>query len=221
MVERVNNDQSLGDYMQEHIWKPLGIKSTTFHLQQRPDLKSRRADMSMRAADGSIQPSPTRYFPEDVVDDSGGGGLYSCAADYIKLLIALLKNDSTLLQPASIDTLFSPCLSPAAAQKYQEHWDIQKERRQINNNKFIQPDKVDYALGGMVSNTDVPGGRRAGSLSWGGLPNLSWLVDRKAGLALFYASQLLPTDDPISKQIFGMFEGAVYGGELTLHHSSK
>jgi CubicO group peptidase (beta-lactamase class C family) len=221
MVECVNNNQSLGAYMQEHIWKPLGITSTTFRLQQRPDIKCRRADMSMRAEDGSIQPSPTRHFPEDCADDYGGAGAYSCAADYIRLLTALLKNDSTLLQPASIDILFSPGLAPAAAQNLQDYWETMKEESQKDDIKIRLPDEVDYALGGMVSNVDVSGGRRAGSMSWGGLPNLSWLVDREACLALFYASQLLPPDDRISMQIFRMFEGAVYGGELVRHHSGR
>lgn len=30
MVERVNGNQRLRDYMQEHIWGPLGMKYTSF-----------------------------------------------------------------------------------------------------------------------------------------------------------------------------------------------
>jgi CubicO group peptidase (beta-lactamase class C family) len=216
MIERVNNNQPLGSYMQDHIWKPLGMTSTSFRLQERPDIKSRRADMSMRAADGSVEPSPTRYFPEDCPDDHGGGGVYSCMADYIKLLIALLRNDGTLLKPATMDTLFAPCLSSAAAKRLQDDWSVTKQESEEDDINIKVPAEVDYSLGGMVSRVDVYGGRSAGSMWWGGLPNLSWVLDRKAGIALLYGSQLLPPQDKVSKQVVRMFEGAVYGGEHQL-----
>ena len=39
MVERVNGNISLQDYMRTHIWEPLGIKDMTFHLRDREDLR--------------------------------------------------------------------------------------------------------------------------------------------------------------------------------------
>jgi CubicO group peptidase (beta-lactamase class C family) len=216
MVERVNN-QSLDSYMQTHIWQPLGMTSTTFRLQTRPDIKSRRADMSMRAANGTIVPSPTRYFPENSPDDHGGGGVYSCPADYIKILISLLKNDGTLLKPASIDLLFSPCLSPTVVKALKLARSLGNKTAETNSQPMggaAVPEEVDYALGGLVTRGHTHGFREVGSMSWGGLPNLSWVVDRKAGIALLYSSQLLPSGDQMSKAAFERFEGAVYSGEL-------
>jgi hypothetical protein len=62
----------------------------------------------------------------------------------------------------------------------------------------------------MVTLADVPGGRKVGSVSWGGLPNLSWVLDRKTSIALLYASQLMPTGDAETRNVFKKFEAVVY-----------
>jgi CubicO group peptidase (beta-lactamase class C family) len=219
MVERVTN-QTLDSYMSEHIWKPLGMNSTTFRLQERPDIKSRRADMSMRASSGAIGPSPTRFFPDDSPDDHGGAGVFSAPGDYIKVLIAVLKNDGTLLKPATTDVLFSPCLSPASTKAFRENRaaGYQAYRSGKIGSEAVKrvepPAEMNFALGGQVSEQGWRGGRAAGSLSWGGLPNLSWFIDRKTGIALLYSSQVIPPGDHASRAAFEMFEHAVYSGEL-------
>ncbi|TAQ87680.1 hypothetical protein B7494_g3972 [Chlorociboria aeruginascens] len=218
MVERVNNNQSLGSYMEEHIWKPLNMTSTTFR-PNRLDIVARRSDMTMRDAHGTLLPSPTRFFPEDTPDDHGGGGLYSCPGDYIKVLIALLKNDGTLLAPASIDALFTPCLSAAAAAELKGVRTVQNSELETKKDSWamggvVAPVDVNYALGGLFAECDAEGGRKAGTVSWGGLPNLSWAVDRVSGIAFMYASQLLPPGDKTTKEILGLFEKAIYSGEI-------
>ncbi|RFU25797.1 hypothetical protein B7463_g10540, partial [Scytalidium lignicola] len=219
MVERVNNNQSLGSYMEEHIWKPLGMKSTTFRLNERSDIVARRSDMTMREPKGTLIPSPTRFFPEDTPDDQGGGGLYSSPADYVKILIALLKNDGTLLTPESIDTLFTPYLSAAAADalrgvRFTQNQELEAEKDSWAMGGVVAPVDVNYALGGLIAERDEEGGRRAGTMSWGGLPNLSWVIDRVSGIAFFYGSQLLPAGDKASKEILGLFEKAIYSREI-------
>jgi len=195
------------------------MTSTTFRLSERPDILARRTDMTMRDANGKLIPSPTRYFPEDTADDQGGGGLYSTAGDYIKVLIALLKNDGTLLSPSGVDILFTPYLSPAAAAslkgvRTEQHLDLESEKDSWAMGGVVAPVDVDYALGGLYAEYDSEGGRKAGTMSWGGLPNLSWVVDRKSDIALMYASQLLPPGDKATKEILGLFEKAIYSGEI-------
>jgi len=226
VVERVNNGQRLGDYMQEHIWGPLGMKSTSFRLQQRQDIKDRRCDMTARLPDGSLVNSPDRVWPEHSEDDFGGGGAYSCPADYIKVLTALLKNDGTLFQkPATIDELFKPCLSPDSLMAFKQ---ILYARYPGNENGEInlalsgglpQSAGVNYAPGGLVVTAYAAGdggkkARKAGSMAWGGLPNLFWAVDRETGVALLYASQVVPPGDRTSTEIWKRFEEAVYSGEV-------
>jgi CubicO group peptidase (beta-lactamase class C family) len=210
----VNNNQPLGSFMQEHIWGPLGMASTTFRLRERPDIKSRMADMSIRADDGTVQPGPSQHHRENCPEDRGGGGACTSMSDYVKVLIALLKNDGTLLKPATIDLLFTPCLSSDAAKKLGDDWSKGRQKVDTDDIELKIAKQVNHALGGMVSETDLPGGRKAGSMWWGGLPNLIWVIDRQTGLALLYGSQLLPTHEEVSRRTFRMFEAALYGGEL-------
>jgi hypothetical protein len=74
---------------------------------------------------------------------------------------------------------------------------------------------LDYALGGMVVTADVESSdeaglrRRKGTLTWSGLPNLQWVMDREAGVGLFYATRLTPPGDKVTAEAFKLFEGAV------------
>jgi hypothetical protein len=60
------------------------------------------------------------------------------------------------------------------------------------------------ALGGMVlikASPVLP----EGTLSWGGLPNLKWFLNRKHGVAAIYASQVLPSGDKLSIDLSNAF----------------
>jgi hypothetical protein len=140
--------------------------------------------------------------------------VFSCVADYIKVLTAIVDNNGALLTPASVGLLFKSCLSAAAASALQEVRSAQIVATEGVEMAIPAPAHVSYSVGGMLTDEDVPGGRKAGSLSWGGLPNLSWVIDPESRLALFYASQLVPPGDPDSVGMVRRFEAAVYSGEL-------
>jgi hypothetical protein len=53
-------------------------------------------------------------------------------------------------------------------------------------------------------------GRKAGSLSWGGYPNLMWWIDRSGGLAGIYGSQVCPPGDPASIKLNAAWEKDMY-----------
>jgi len=221
MVERVNNNQKLGDYMQEHIWGPLGMKSTSFRIDSREDIRSRRLDMSLRHPQtGALMPSPSRFWSEKYKDDHGGAGVFSCASDYIKVLSSIIKNDGKLLKPSSIDTLFSPNLSVASKTAFNNTLFLpypSNENGEVNylfTGGIPQYADPNYAVGGFLVEKDVEGKRKKGSMAWQGYPNVYWVMDRESGLALLYASQLLPTGDKPSCEIFQKFEEAVYAGQL-------
>lgn len=57
---------------------------------------------------------------------------------------------------------------------------------------------------------DVPGRRRAGSVSWAGLGNVHYWIDPASGIAGVWATQLLPFFDPAASEAFESFERAVY-----------
>ncbi|CRG83773.1 hypothetical protein PISL3812_01129 [Talaromyces islandicus] len=219
MVERVTG-KTLGAYMEENILKPIGMNSTSFRIKERADILSRRADMALRTAEGVVVPNPTRFFSDDAPDDHGGGGLFSCPQDYVNLLVSVLKNDGTLLTPPAMDVLFTPCLSPDAIVELRKNRaTMYKTFRESKPGsaavvKVIQPDEMNYAPGGQISERGWLGGRKAGSMSWGGLPNLIWVLDRESDIALLFCTQLLPPGDAAVKAAFERFEYAVYNGEL-------
>ena len=146
--------------------------------------------------------------------------MFSCASDYIKVLSAILKNDGILLKPSSIDTLFSPNLSPASRTAFNNVLfasypsNENGEMNLIFTGGMTQYADLNYALGGYIVQKDVEGRRKKGSMAWGGMPNLFWVLDRESGLALFYASQLMPPGDKQSCEIFQKFEEAVYARQL-------
>ncbi|KAF3407121.1 Acyltransferase LovD [Talaromyces pinophilus] len=199
MIERVTN-KTLGSFMEENIWKPLKMDSTTFRLQERPDIISRRVDI--------------------VIDDQGGGGIFSCPADYAKLLISILKNDGTLLKASTMDDLFTPCLTPNGIISLREnraasYKAFRESKAGSEATKQLIPQyEMNYSVGGQISEKGWLNGRKDGSMSWSGLPNLFWVIDRETGIAFLYASQLMPPRDTISRAAFERFEYAIYNGEL-------
>jgi hypothetical protein len=56
----------------------------------------------------------------------------------------------------------------------------------------------------------VPGGRRAGSLAWGGLANCYYWADPQSGVAGLLFGQFLPFADPRMLDVFGALERGVY-----------
>lgn len=86
--------------------------------------------------------------------------------------------------------------------------------------------KKDWGLGGLLVMDDLPDGRKAGTMIWGGAPNLIWVsraltcckllanyeqwVDREAGLCGLYAGQVWPPGDAKCAVLDRKFEEAMY-----------
>lgn len=211
MVRRVNGNVKLQEYLEMKIWKPLGIRDMTFHLDQRPDLRARLSPVTRRSEDTGTLSWATHpiSYGDPVEDQFGGGGLYGTAPEYLKVLRSLCFNDGKLLQPKSLEVFFAPQLSLEAHTKLNRRLEDQRARRSLGGGTPLGVE-VDAALGGLLAVQDVPGRRRKGSMSWGGLPNLKWWIDPEAKVCGFYACQLIPAADPKSLEIFSLFEKYVY-----------
>jgi CubicO group peptidase (beta-lactamase class C family) len=86
-IVEVISGQRLGDFMNENIFTPLGMKDTGFHLP---------ANKMSRVAQGFDY--ATNSYPDYLLDaskapsmDSGGGGLFSTLADYGKFAQMILN----------------------------------------------------------------------------------------------------------------------------------
>jgi CubicO group peptidase (beta-lactamase class C family) len=211
MVEVVNGGMKLQEYFQKNIWEPLGIKEMTFHLERNEALRGRLADLSVRI---NVKPEGlgskvayTEHIIPDPVEDNLSHGLISTAGEYQKILSSMCANDGRLLKPETVDEMFKPHLSPEAQVSLVE---------QLNTGLFPQVSAtgrdVDWGLGGALHLKDAWTGRRANSMSWSGMPNCFWWIDRQAGLSGLYFSTLLPSGDKKSIDTFTAFEKTMYDG---------
>ncbi|KOC08187.1 transesterase [Aspergillus flavus AF70] len=218
LVARLNNI-SLEDYIQKNICEPLAITDLTFHLEKNDEVRSKLADFNFRSggitqfgtpadANGSISWIPGRVWPDPVVEEYGGWGVFTSGPSFLKVLASILRNDEKILRPGTVDEMFKDQLSATSKEMLNATLSIPE----INNFLGGTPLGLQktWGLGGLLVLEDHTTGQKAGSLRWAGLPNLFWWIDRKVGLCGFYASQLVPTGDPKSVEWSTVFIQDMY-----------
>lgn len=163
--------------MQEHIFAPLGMRDTGFWPSKLPHTADRLVEDTRRRDGKLVSCGP---LEEDWTMESGGGGLFSTANDYAKFLQGLLAGK--VLSDKMLDLLCEPQLN-------------EKQTRGIENFAYgfgvhgiIAPEfpkftKLQQSMGGMINVEDVPGKRRAGSISWSGSSGPRWV----SFLSFFFA----------------------------------
>lgn len=209
MVERVTG-LKLEEYFQKFIFTPLGVKNLTFHLEKQEHVRSHVTPLTKRGEDGNFTTANLDQFITDPISEArGGGGLYGDAQNFVKVLASLL--DETLLKKETIFEMFNPQLEDSDLFHRTCVEDASSEVFTVAALGSIPKEtKINFGIGGIVTLEDIAGARRSGSLSWSGLPNLYWWVDRKTGVCGCYCSQLIPPGDRDSAYLFGLFERAVY-----------
>jgi len=200
IVERLNNC-TLGEYMEKNIFTPLGMTSSTFHPENRPEIESRLVDMSARQPDGTLA-FMGRLYKYPAEHDLGGIGLYTTPNDYIKVLAALLQGGGGLLKPESVDEVFKPQVTKEIA-------DVHNQWMKVTNNMTVDCEAT-FGLSVSIAAIPYPDRRAAGTVSWGGLPCLSWWVDRETGIAATIFQQTFPPLDSVTREFGIKFEEALY-----------
>ncbi|KAG6006764.1 hypothetical protein E4U21_006749 [Claviceps maximensis] len=77
--------------------------------------------------------------------------------------------------------------------------------------EFPPGEPVNHGLGGLLNTRDVPGKRRAGSMSWAGILNSRWWLDPTTGIAAVLITNVRPSGDPVVASLYDELERAVYG----------
>ena len=165
LVEVVSG-QTLGAYLSEHIFQPLGMTQTWFTVP--PEHHARIAEPFARDPDGGVQ-MRVIDVREDAALESGGGGLASTAMDYARFLQFMLNKgelDSVrLLGPRTVDFMTTDHLG-----------DIP-----VNNgaSRSLLPPGHGFGLGFAVRKelgvAAVPGS--VGTYFWGGMAGTTFFVD--------------------------------------------
>jgi CubicO group peptidase (beta-lactamase class C family) len=165
VVEAVSG-QTLGAFLTEHIFKPLGMHETWFTVP--PEHHARIAEPFPRDPEGGIQ-MRVIDVREDAALESGGGGLASTAMDYARFLQFLLNKGELdgvrLLGPRTVDFMTADHLG-----------DIP-----INggSSTALLPAGHGFGLGFAVRRSlgvaTVPGS--VGTYFWGGMAGTTFFVD--------------------------------------------
>jgi CubicO group peptidase (beta-lactamase class C family) len=137
----------------------------------------------------------------------GGGGLYSTPRDYLKFLDCVLGVGPQILKPEGLAALLKVEIEGEAVGVLNSV--------QPNTSNVFDPHpgaKKGWTLGFVTNVGPGAHGRGADSLAWAGLGNCYYWIDRKAGAAGIFCSQLLPFADPHALDAFAAFERAVYAG---------
>ncbi|KAK1690550.1 beta-lactamase/transpeptidase-like protein [Colletotrichum godetiae] len=200
LVERLSS-MKLATYMEEHVFSPLGLRDSTLHITAKPDMRGLLAQMFLRNKEGKLAPIPSPY-PEDAQESSGGMGLITTTSDFLKVLTDLLKDNPVLLKAESVTEMFTPQFHQGTVQ-YEGLIKQESLHKQLTGDDTGCPG-VAFGLGGMVVRQDTPN-LPAKCLTWNGLPNVGWFINRERGLGAIYVSQLLPAGDPKSVELLGEF----------------
>lgn len=216
LISRLTNT-NLEAYMQERIFAPLYLKQITFHtdLPATASIKANLVRMKVRAGTSGLPVDNGRevewsgvipYEDTPIGEEWGGQGTVGSAVDYCEVLKSLLKNDGKLLERKSVDVMFTPQLSEEAKATHQAFQDAAPDIF----GSCTPGVKLDWGVGGKLFLDDEATGLRKGTLTWGGMPNLAWTIDREEGLACFYAGNLMPFGDHESKRWQQTFEREMY-----------
>ncbi|KAL6241089.1 hypothetical protein RBB50_011992 [Rhinocladiella similis] len=208
LVERVNGGISLGQFMNDNIWQPLKMESTTFHLETRPELEARCAKLTIRdPAAKTLTSRANDMIARPSKDANGGAGAFSTVADIIKLLSALLNSGQGILAPSTVAEMFTSQLTNS--NHIRDNLADPNFSMGMTTN-LPENTPVSFGIGGMIVQEAINSGRQANSMQWGGLPNISWWIDPKGGVCGIYASQMIPPTDEPSIRIKWLFEKAAY-----------
>ena len=166
LVEVISG-QTLGDYLQAHILRPLGMVDTAFHVP--PEHQDRIAEPFAHDPDGGVQMVVFNPLDRPALE-SGGGGLMSTTADYGRFLHFMLNkgelNGVRLLSPRTVDFMTADHLG------------------NIPVSGTLLPEGHGFGLGFAIRTqagvASVPGS--VGLYYWGGMAGTTFFVDPKEDL---------------------------------------
>lgn len=192
VVERLSG-QTLERFLHERIFEPLDMHDTFFSVP--PEKRHRLAsiqvwDYELNAA--VLLPDEYRRDVFDVSFFSGGGGLVSTAADYLKFCEMVrtggLYNGVRLLGPKTVRYMSADHLTP--------------ELRAVGRGEYPSDDFYpgqSMALGfGVITNPGItPSISSMGELSWGGAAGTQFWIDPEEGIIGIAMVQLMRSPWPL------------------------
>jgi CubicO group peptidase (beta-lactamase class C family) len=213
VVEAVSG-QTLGEYLAENVYGPLGMTDSTFAPTD--GQCERLLPVLSRAADGSLVPTDLD-LPADPEWDSGGHGSYGTIHDYGRFVRAWVNGGELdgrrILNEETVELALRDHLGGVPLPKRMD-----PTVPELTNPVELLDVPQGWGLGFHLYLIDLPGMRSAGSGDWSGLFNSFYWIDRTAGIGAVIATQLLPFFDNKMFETILNFEAAVYaelGADVT------
>ena len=205
LVERVTG-QSLEAYFRLKIFEPLGMQDSYFNVPV--DKQARLAAVFRRTGDGGLtQEKPWTLEPVEFY--SGGGGLYSTAADYMKFEQAILAGGELGNQRIlSSETVSEMGQNQIGIHTLRPFSSVMPEL--ICDGTTLPGGLDKFGLGFALNSRASDGGRGANTMSWAGIYNTFFWIDRERKVCAVLMSQMLPGADAGALKLAGDFDRAVY-----------
>jgi CubicO group peptidase (beta-lactamase class C family) len=177
VVEQLT-EQTLGAYLQDNVFKPLGMVDTTFLI---PADKAGRYARPLPTDPVTRRPQTLTSLTKSAKFECGGGCAASTAADYMRFALMLLNKgkygDARILSRKTVEFMLSNQIGPEV-------------KNLIGN---ADPTRADYGFGLGLAVQTTPGiVRMAGSVgnfSWPGASGTNWWADPREDLVVVFMAQ--------------------------------
>jgi CubicO group peptidase (beta-lactamase class C family) len=175
IVEQLT-EQSLGRYLQENVWKPLGMTDTQFVI---PADKLNRYAKALPIDPDTGKPQALRAMTQPTKFECGGGCTSSTASDYLRFAL-MLANKGTyanqrVLGRKTVEYMTANHLAPNVVNLIGQTGD---------------PTRADYGFGLGVAVRTTPGISRTmssvGEFAWPGASGTNWWVDPREELVVVW-----------------------------------
>lgn len=181
-IIEVVSDKTLGEYMKDNIFDPLGMKDTSFSVAE--EKKWRLAAQYDYDTEQGIPieiPSDSNILRFGTEYESGGAGLVSSVDDYILLMDALAhlgvgKNGSRILSSHAVNLMRENALRPDQLSKFANSY----------TTGYGYGYGVRVKMGGTASGNLVPNG----TFGWDGAKLCLAMADPQNKIAVFHAEHM-------------------------------
>lgn len=175
LIERVNGGETLDAYMRKSIWDPLGMKNISFFPKEHPEMMEKLADLSALGPDGKAIDFSHFDITYGAKECIGGGGIYTSVEEYMKLLQAVIREDTALLKPESYVELFKPQLDETCKKALNDLL-LNDEGYRVICNCMAPPEaRKNWCFAGLLIEDEQLGWFKKNTIVWGGLPCLIWV----------------------------------------------
>ena len=192
------------DFVRKRILQPLGMRDTDFFV---PEAKvARFADCYVKDAAGKLAPAPPVDFSKPPRAPSGGGGLVSTAADYLRFCEMLRRGGELdgvrLLGPKTLRLMCA------------NHLPGGRDLADISISMFSEAmfQGVGFGLGFAMTTDPVRCGVTSspGEFWWGGMASTAFWVDPVEDVCVVFLTQLIPSSTyPIRRELRTLINAAI------------